>query len=77
MAKAEVADLLEANKALRYVKANPDLKLNYEDMPPLEKWRLGVYTDASWATRPDGSSQGGSLIFVEKMNTWKRVWLCL
>ena len=26
--------------------------------------RLGVYTDASWASRPDFSSQGGYYVFV-------------
>ncbi|CAK0898077.1 unnamed protein product [Prorocentrum cordatum] len=28
------------------------------------KLRLGVYRDASWATRPNGESQGGYMIFV-------------
>ena len=30
----------------------------------LEEIRFGIYSDASWCTRPDGSSQGGWITFV-------------
>ena len=45
-----VEDLLEANKTLRFLKSNGDLKLHFEDIGPLSSWRIGVYTDASWAS---------------------------
>ena len=64
MDKALVQDLLEANKDLRFLKTCADIKLIFECLPRLPQWRIGCYSDASWASRPDGSSQGGYLVFV-------------
>ena len=59
-----VSDLLEANKTLRFVKNNADVGLTYQRLGELSAMRLGVYTDASWASRPGGESQGGYLLFA-------------
>ena len=61
---ATVGDLLDANKTLRYAKETADVPLTIRGHGPLDQLRFGVYTDASWATRPDGSYQGGWIIFV-------------
>eukprot|EP00435_Cladocopium_sp_Y103_P052293 s2273_g16.t1 len=63
-ASASVAELLDANKTLRYAKETSDIHLRIRAHGRLEDLRFGVYSDASWCTRPDGSSQGGWLVFV-------------
>eukprot|EP00435_Cladocopium_sp_Y103_P013907 s4786_g3.t1 len=63
-ASATVAELLEANKTLRYAKETSDIHLHIRAHGRLEELRFGIYSDASWSTRPDGSSQGGWLVFV-------------
>ena len=30
---------------------------------PFDRLSIGTFTDAAWAVRPDGSSQGGYLLF--------------
>ena len=30
---------------------------------PMDRLAIGTFTDAAWAVRPDGSSQGGYLLF--------------
>ena len=48
MSKAVVMDLLEANRALRFIKNCADLKLQFESLPAdFGDWRVGIYTDAS------------------------------
>ncbi|CAK0791255.1 unnamed protein product [Prorocentrum cordatum] len=61
---ATVQDLLDANKDLRLLKANADVGLYFGFDRPWSELRVGGYSDASWASRPDGSSQGGYQIFV-------------
>ncbi|CAK0823245.1 unnamed protein product [Prorocentrum cordatum] len=61
---ATVQDLLDANKDSRLLKANADVGLYFGFDRPWSKLRVGGYSDASWASRPDGSSQGGYQIFV-------------
>ena len=64
VAEATIEDLLTANKALKFAKANSDIKLYYKKIAPtLAKVLFGGYTDASWGSRKDGTSQGGLLIF--------------
>ena len=58
-----IGDLLEANKTLRFAKANGDVGLRYKKTCELTDLRIGIYFDASWASRPTGESQGGYLIF--------------
>ena len=61
--KASVSTLQLANKALRVAKANLDVGLQYGYLGPLEELVCGwVYSDASFASRDDLSSQGCYLI---------------
>ncbi|CAK0856800.1 unnamed protein product [Prorocentrum cordatum] len=62
--RATVQDLPDANKDLRLLKANADVGLYFGFDRPWSELRVGGYSDASWASRPDGSSQGGYQIFV-------------
>ena len=66
-AQAEIANptvqsMLEGNKNLRFLKANGDIGLHYSYVGPWSELRLGVYWDGSWASRPDGASQGGHMV---------------
>ncbi|CAK0816650.1 unnamed protein product [Prorocentrum cordatum] len=61
---ATVQDLLNANKDLRFLKANADVGLYFGFDKAWSELRVGGYSDASWASRLDGSSQGGYTIFV-------------
>jgi len=63
-ASATISDLLEVNKTPRFAKETASTHLVLRSLGPLYRIRFGMYCDASWATRPDGSSQGGWLIFV-------------
>ena len=56
---ATVAELLEVNKTLRYAKETSDIHLVIRGHGRLDEIRFEIYSDASWSTRPDGSSQGG------------------
>ncbi|CAK0872984.1 unnamed protein product, partial [Prorocentrum cordatum] len=62
--RATVQDLLDANKDLRFLKANADVGLYFGCDKAWSQVRVGNYTDASWASRRDGSSQGGYAIFI-------------
>ena len=64
-ATATAADAAEANKTLRFLKENSDIPMKFSRVADDDnELRLGVYTDASWASRPDSSSQGGYYVFV-------------
>ena len=61
-----VNDIVQANKLLRFAKDvvqgySMTLRRHGRD---LSEMRFGVYMDASWGIRPDGSSQGGHTIFI-------------
>ena len=61
--KATVATILAANKALRFAKANSDVKLLYPPLlDDLEDIVFIAYSDAAFASRADMSSQGGYLV---------------
>ena len=63
--RATVLDLLEADKSLRFLKSNADAPLRFHKLcNSMDSLRVGVYTDASWGSRPDGASQGGVAIFL-------------
>ena len=65
MSRAAVLDLVEANRALRFVKNCAGLELQFESLPAdFGDWRLGIYADATWASCPDGFSPGGYLVFI-------------
>ena len=57
-------DLLDANKDLRFLKANADVGLYFGFDKAWSELRVGGFSDASWASRLDGSSQGGYAIFA-------------
>ena len=59
-----VDDLLEAKKVMRLLEMNKDFFLHFEDIGAVACWQIGVYTGASWATRSDGSCQGGIMVFL-------------
>ncbi|CAK0900583.1 unnamed protein product [Prorocentrum cordatum] len=61
---ATVQDLLGANKKIRLLKAHADVGLHFGFDRPWSELRVGGYSDAGRASRPDGSSQGGYQIFV-------------
>ena len=54
----------EANKTLRFLKASAAVGLTYVRLGALPELLLGTYFDGSWATRRDGTSQGGYLQFA-------------
>ena len=53
-ANATVGELLEVNKTLRYAKETSDIHLVLRGHGRLDEIRFGIYSDASWSTRPDG-----------------------
>eukprot|EP00434_Breviolum_minutum_P011884 symbB.v1.2.010485.t1/scaffold674.1/size176181/2 len=63
-ANATVGDMLEVNKVLRFAKETSKIAVKIRGHGSLKELRFGAYTDVSWSTRPDGTSQGGWLIFV-------------
>ena len=59
-----VADMILANKAVDKLK-NSEVNINYRKLGNFKDLSLRVYTDASWANLPDGtSSAGGYIIYV-------------
>lgn len=64
----KVSDLLKVQKVIRKAKSNR-VKINF---PPIDlsSVNIVVYSDASYGNLPDGSSQGGFIIFLsDKHNT--------
>ena len=65
MSSPKIVDLIEANKILRFAKeAVGRYEMKIHKHGNLKDLQLGAYTDAAWAVRPDGSSQGGFVIFA-------------
>ena len=77
--QCKVQDLLELNKALRFMKNNADIPLRFAKVADgvYKKLRFGSYFDAAWAVRPDGTSQGGYLIFVISEDDMDQGTACL
>ena len=60
-----IKDVNEANKLLRFAKnVTKEYKMTFHAHGDLSSLRIGAYTDAAWAVRPDGTSQGGLLVFL-------------
>ena len=58
-------DIVEANKTWRFVEEFGQGPLRFVTLTDkIEDMVLGVYTDASWGSRPAGSSQGGYYLFA-------------
>ena len=60
--RATVATLQNGNKHLRYAKEYADVGLQYRRLGEKNEMTFVVYSDASFATRQDLSSQGGYLL---------------
>ena len=59
---ATVNDLLETNKAIRWQRRHSHVKLSFPHQ--VQDCMVLTFCDASWATRRDGSSQGGSITIL-------------
>ena len=62
--KGLVKSLMDANRLLKFAKENSDVGLRYRNIGEVKDLRLVAMTDASFASRADGSSQGGYLIVL-------------
>ena len=62
---------MEANRLIRLAKHHSELELLFPSNIKLEKARLGIFSDAAWANRHDGSSQGGRLLVVAEKDFWE------
>ena len=58
------APLLEANKLLKFSKANSDVHLKFNPLGELKDLRLSCMFDAALGVRHDGSSQGGFIVLL-------------
>ena len=71
-----VNDLLEAKQS---VPINEDGRrhhfVHFAYIGAVPRWRIGVYTDAYWATRPDGTSQGSIMVLLTEMHK-PNLFLC-
>jgi hypothetical protein len=70
----KVSHLKEANKCLRFAKNHASVTQKFYRYPDVKSWiELGFLscTDAAWATRPDGSSQGGHLVLAVPPRAFK------
>ena len=62
ISKATTSTLDQANKALRYAKENSDVGLEFRHLGSREEVTFIAYSDASFASRADLTSQGGYLV---------------
>ena len=58
------APLLEANKLLKFSKANSDVHLKFNPLGELKDLRLSCMFDAALGVHHDGSSQGGFIVLL-------------
>ena len=73
---ATLADLREANKTLRFAKSNKDVSMKFPNLKKegVTSWKetgMMALSDAAWATRPDGTSQGGYLVTLAPRSAFK------
>ena len=61
-ASGTITELKQANKTVKTLKDSP-LKVKFPGIK-LDKASIVVFSDASFANLPDGSSQGGYLVFI-------------
>ena len=63
--KPMVKDMLEANKCLRFLKeVVKSYVFTLRRHCSMDQLRVSLYCDAAWSVRPDGSSQGGMMMFL-------------
>ena len=58
-----IESLHKANKLIRQAQRDDTLPIHIHAIP-LDQLNFGIFSDAAWAVRPDGSSQGGYLIYA-------------
>ena len=58
-----ISSLQKANKIIRQAQKDDALPIHIHVIP-LEQLNFGVFSDAAWGVRPDGSSQGGYLVYA-------------
>ena len=64
VSSATTSTLLEAKKVLRYAKQHSDVGLEFHNLGKKEDVTFIAFSDASFACRPDNSSQGGYLVAI-------------
>ena len=71
----KVEDLIEANKCLRKA-CTFESSMYFPNLGDISKYKLVVYSDASHANLPDGSSAGGFVFFLtgENRNSCPLYW---
>ena len=62
-----VKNILAANKAISKIKKT-DVRMIFPKLGNPEFWEILAYTDATHASLPNGSSQGGYIIFIKGNN---------
>ncbi|CAF2215336.1 unnamed protein product [Rotaria magnacalcarata] len=60
---ATIGDIVHANKILNILKT-VKVSLQFPDLGEFQHWKIVCFSDASYANLPDGSSQGGYLVFL-------------
>jgi hypothetical protein len=64
VSKGLASTVFEANKLLKFAKANADVGLSFAPLGPMSDWRLVTAFDASFCSRADGTSQGGYFVLL-------------
>ena len=62
-ANPTIGSLHKANKIVQQAQRDDSLPIHIHAIP-LDQLNFGVFGDAAWGVRPDGSSQGGYLIYA-------------
>ena len=58
-----IASLQKADKIIRLAQRDNALPIHIHAIP-LDQLNFGVFSDVAWGVRPDGSSQGGYLVYA-------------
>ena len=62
-ANPTIESLQKANKLIRQAQRDDTLPIHIHAIP-MDQLNFGIFSDAAWGVRPDGSSQGGFLIYA-------------
>ena len=69
-ANPTIGSLQKANKIIRQAQTDDSLPIHIHAIP-LDELNFGVFSDAAWGVRPDGSSQGGYLVYASSHDLHK------
>ena len=61
-ANPTIDSLQKANKLIRQAQRDDSLPIHIHAIP-LDQLSFGIFSDAAWGVRPDGSSQGGFMLY--------------